>query len=695
DAHGLVGMDRRTEYLNHDPTLLGGQAVEPVFNGPGTNPVTELATNISGSLDAAPTLAPIGPNGENALIVPTADGTIHAYKPVDSGGRTSLQELPGWPVYTQQLPGQAEYTANEKAYTSGFVTAIPHCTIVGGVAVGDLRGSGPDVVASDMCGNVYAWNAAGQLLSGFPVHTVTAYSQDPAPYAGTDSALAADPSVDPRDQDNRLLPGIVGAPALADLTGNGQLDIVESSLDRHLYAWDPTGHPVPGYPVLVVDPSVVQSVDPVTNHVTFDPSVNVQQGTMILDTPAVGNLSGGSGPPDLVLGTNAEYGCNPATVPGANLQVSPGEPPCAISQQDALNYGFTAAGASLISPANSPLFALAPSGTDTTPHAGSTQCNDGTQQPDACAILPGWPAEMTDLDAGLLPSAADGTNATPALADLAGKGQLDVGAMTSVGPGYIFTPSGTSYLGTGPDGQPVALSMSSPGPLANSQDLPSIPALGMPIFAPLGAGAPGISFVAPAVSLGKVLDASLPDQQYPNDNQLDAWNTTTAAMQPAFPQVMNDLQFFNEPIVADVGGNLGGSFVVEGDATSDVRAINSAGLEAPGFPKFTGGWMVNSPSFGPFGHLGDQVLAAGTRDGNLFVWSTPTTRCGPSGPWPRQHHDLSNTNDLDATGAAAYSCGAAPSPLPSVPGAPSLPSLPAPLGSLTSLLTSLLPALHP
>ena len=638
DSHGLVGMDRRTEYLVHDPSLMGGQPQEP-STGAGTAPDTEPATSFGGSVDAAPTLAPIGPGGENALVVATADGIIHAYLP--AAGR--LREMSGWPVYTNELPGQAALTTEEPAYTSKQVTAVPRCTIVGGVAIGKLVGGTPDIVASDMCGYVYAWTPAGRRLPGFPVRTNPAYSRDPSPYAGTPSAT--NPAVDPRDPNNRLLPGILGAPSLADLQGNGQHDVVVSSLDRHVYAWTPTGQAVPGYPVLVVDPSTVQSVDPTTNHVTFKSSVNVQMGSMLLDTPAIGNLAGGQGPPDLVVAADEEYGCDPASLPGTPLALNASEPPCSISIANPINWGLDAAGSSLLNPANSRVYALSPKGTGV-----SNTCADGTAQPDACAILPGWPASITDLDAGLLPDAADGATASPALADLKGNGQLDVGAMTSVGPAYIFTPSGASYYGNGPDGQPIALSMTAVGPLANSVDVPSIPALGMPVFAPLGAGAPGISLVAPATSVGKALDAALPDRQYANDNQLDAWNTTTATMQAAFPQVVNDLQFFDQPIVANVGGSGSGPYVVEGSATSDVRAVDSLGAEAAGFPKFTGGWMVNSPSFGTIGSLPDQVLVGGTRDGDLFIWSTPTPSCSPSGPWPREHHDLANTNDLSTPG---------------------------------------------
>jgi hypothetical protein len=379
-----------------------------------------------------------------------------------------------------------------------------------------------------------------------------------------------------------------------------------------------------GFPVLVVNEANVQSVDPATDHVTFKPSAAAQSGTMLLDTPAIGRLRGGSGPPDLVVGSSEEYGCNPATVPGAGLQEVPGLPPCAMSVANPVDFGLGAAAAALLTPANSEVYALSATG----------------------AVRAGWPAEVFDLDAGVLPDVGDGTTGSPVLADLAGNGHLEVGAMTAAGPAYIFKPNGTSYLGNGPDGQPRTLSMTSAGPLANSDDLPSIPAVGMPAFAPLGAGAPGISLIAPAASLGKALDIVLPDRQLATDNQIDAWNTRTGQMQAAFPQVVNDLQFFNQPIVANVGS--GGPYVVEGSANADVRALNAAGVEAPGFPKFTGDWMVNSPSFGPLGGLAGQVLVAGTRAGDLFVWSTPTARCAPSGPWPKQHHDLANTNNLEA-----------------------------------------------
>ncbi len=589
DNAGRTGMDRRTDYLHDDSTLLAG-----------------FPKHFGGSVDAAPALAPIGPNGTNALLVTTADGDIHAYMPDGS-------ELPGWPVHTATL----DYHSGEPAFRHGSGVAPPHGTIIGGIAAGDLasaHGSALDVVAADVTGRVYTWDAHGRMLPGFPVRTLPQYSG---------------PAV--RDPHNRVLRGVFAAPVLADLDSNGSLDVVAAAMDRHLYAWHADGTPVSGYPLEVVDRRMVQSIDPNTGKVTYPPGSPVMQGTKMIDSPAVGSLDG-NGKLSLVVGTNEEY----AGTPNVST-ASPGA--YAVGQIPILNG------------ANSRVYAFSNTG----------------------QLRSGWPVAIGDYEGGLLPDVGDGTGNSPALASVNGDGSLQVGVITTVGPGYVLNADGSSFFGNGPDGKPRVLGMEAPGPLSNSPDHPSLPALGAPIFAPLGPAAPGVSFVSPAASAEKALDAALPADQHPHDNQLDAWNLTTGEYQAAFPQVMGELQFFVQPLVANVGGNSAGPYVVEGSALADLRAIDATGQEAPGFPKFTGGWLVNSPTFGAWGSLGKQVLVSGTREGMLFAWSTATDACASSGPWARSHHDLWNTNNLQTADAPQFHCATpvgglpVPVPLPSLP----------------------------
>ncbi len=665
----LVGMARRAEFLHSTSDLLYGKPIH--FNS---------------SIITSPTLAPIGPHGENALLVATADGYVHALLP-------NGKELPGWPVATGLDSG---VHLQEAAYRSGAVSP-PRAELLdvgGGLAVGDLANAAApclhgihpngrclDIVATTWAGSVYAWNAQGKKLPHFPVKTDPSFSA---------------PGV--ANPDNRVQRGIFSAAALADLQGNGELDITASGMDRHLYAWQPNGSPAPGFPVLVVDAAKVASVNPANNQVTFLASSNVMQGTKLMDTPAVGNLDGGSGPPDLVLGSNEQYG----GTPNANL--------------GALGGLLKLAGLSSRA-GNSMLYAVYPDGSL---HPASPGTPDPPGYPNPGAFLPGWPVAIADLTPGVLPDVGDGIGSSPALAgalaaplgtspgssnaavssSTSGTGSsssvgntgtatssgktsltsltrrptprvgnsssppLEIGVIATAGPAYLLDPNGVSALGT-TSGLPNVMGFAAPGSAAakgasiQAMLSLSLPALGAPSFAHLGGGtgarriSGGLDMIAPALSLGRGLDEALPANQSPHSSQLDAWNAATGQMLHGFPATVNDMEFFDQAIVANLVPGHTGPYIVEGSSLYDLRAVNAEGMAAPGYPKFTGGWMVNSPTFGSFGNLGFKVLAAGTREGYLFVWKSPTSSCATSGPWPMSHHDLYNSNNLQTTGTPA------------------------------------------
>ena len=133
-------------------------------------------------------------------------------------------------------------------------------------------------------------------------------------------------------------------------------------------------------------------------------------------------------------------------------------------------------------------------------------------------------------------------------------------------------------------------------------------------------------------------------RQFPAENHLSAWSVTTSdgtvadgAFLPAFPRVVNDLQFLAAPALADIDGD-GLPEAIEGSGVYDVHAVNANGVEASGWPKFTNGWMVGTPAVGDVDGDGRLEVVGVTREGWLFVWRTAGDECGDI-PWRRWHHD--------------------------------------------------------
>ena len=111
-------------------------------------------------------------------------------------------------------------------------------------------------------------------------------------------------------------------------------------------------------------------------------------------------------------------------------------------------------------------------------------------------------------------------------------------------------------------GEPITLATDTLGAESNATDKPSFPALGAPVLAEFAGRGNGFQMLAPAAGLGKFLDNQLPARQSPAENHLGAWDVTngdgsvaSGAFRAAFPLVVNDLQFFGAPAIADLTGD--------------------------------------------------------------------------------------------------------------------------------------------
>jgi hypothetical protein len=627
---GLTGEDYRGAFLHRDQDLLPGFPKAITRNGSvAAAPATPTSDG-----ESSPAFADLDGDNRNEMVFGTSDGFVHAL-------RANGSELPGWPVRADAPPFVQSHQ-DARAYESGALSSNIGGAMLASVAVGDTNRNGvPEVYVADLEGKVYGWSANGTQV--FEAQSNPAFSGAPL-----------QPFVENRRGPfNRTQHGFLGSPVLADIDGDdgGRQEIVAAAMDRHLYAWERDGSPVDGFPVLVVDPSKVQDVDPVTHRITFRADSGSEQQGAIITTPAIGDINGDADSqgedelPEILTGTNEEYraasdgGFNASAANGASLNL--------IAQ---LQSGVDAFKAECgepcedfdnplpLSPGNARLYAISARGDE-----------NPSPLPDGATIRPGWPAKLGIAMTGLLPVVGEGVTGSPVIAPAAcvsdGSVQPRVGAAANNGPAYILREDGQSCYGRGPDGRDIPL-QTDVSPSGN-YDRPFLPAVGNPTFGDLGEPSP--SFLLPAAGLFRALDLALPEYQRGQD-YIGAWSVVGGGQfRPNYPATMNDLQFLTGPAVADLDG-LPGEEVVEGSASKEVTALNAAGTPMNArWPKVTTDWTVATPLVGSFGTLDTadsarKVVVNMTRSGYVHAWKTDAPACTPSSS-PRFHHDNANSGD--------------------------------------------------
>ncbi len=558
---GLTGEMHKQVFVHHDPDLMAGMPVK-----------------VAGASTSSPRFVDLLGDGHQELLLATADGEIHAY-------RSDMTELPGFPLLGDVSPW---WPAGSPAAQADHIPIHRGAFGVGAPAVGDLYHDGHlEIVDTDLDGKVYVWSATGARLATMSVNP--AYSRD-----------------DPADQNefNRTKPQFASSPSLGDLDGDGKLEIVAAAMDRHVYAWHGDGSPVAGFPVLLVDPTKVSSVDPVSHEVTFTPSSGVGEGGELVATPTVADVNG-DGRPEIVVGAQEQYV----------------EPPNIGDGADVLGL-LGAAG----TPGNSRLYVISPDGTD-------AHQSNATADPDAQAYLPGWPVKVSQLATSLLPTIGDGV-AMPAVVgdvDPANPGP-EIVATSSAGTLYVFDAQGHGVYGSTAAGDnPVTwaggLALQNAGRFGanrNSNDIvASLMGLSGPTLGELqGGGTKEIA--ANTAGLTRFIDLLANDLQLPNDDQLSAWDGATGNELAGSPHTTTDLALFVAPAIADVDAD-GHNEVIAGNGLYTLDAVDAAGDEPAGWPKLTGGWSIGTPGVGDWDGDGKLEVAQQRRDGYLLVWHTRGT----------------------------------------------------------------------
>ncbi len=570
EGSGPISEDRRAIDVHHDPTLLSGypKAIDPGSAGPGTAGPT--GTDSRASAEGSPQLADLQGNGVLDEIFGDSAGMVHAIDP------TTGDELPGWPVHVQAIGDVVPHPGINPGYQP----------IISTVAVGDLTDDGQlSVVVSALDGTVDVFDSQGRLEPGWPKVMDRGVTPPPVP-------RPEEPNV------RNPVAESTASPVLADLEGDGQLDIVMAGGDGYLHAWTAAGQDVPGWPVKVALPASFK----------LKPGYLLENDQRLVATPTVAWLDGkvpsdGPGgaytPPDIV--ERSQF----SEITGAGTQPLP----------------------------YSEVFAFGPDGKS----------------------LPGWPTTVQGLLEyyGSAQDAITEGTSSPVAADVNGSGK-DV-----VADSPVWTPpvelSGTgavvgSYGSFGTAASSLLATLASSGGSVTTCQTSPPPDVPIPFTSSGAFGVVGDTLAYAQSEIGAAAfgclqypDAGLGLTNYESAFPADAASDPSGAQLPGFPGPRQGQGFLSSPVIADVTGT-GQASVIEGGDSSAITAVTASGKEAPGFPKFTSGWDLYAPAVGDLLSDGHVDLVTTTREGYLYAWATPGLATADTQWWSSRHDEYNSGN---------------------------------------------------
>jgi MYXO-CTERM domain-containing protein len=248
----------------------------------------------------------------------------------------------------------------------------------------------------------------------------------------------------------------------------------------------------------------------------------------------------------------------------------------------------------------------------------------------------------------LFPLVGSGIGSSPAIADLDGDG-IDELSFTGTGfPTMLMARSAQPAHHARPEVLSLAnltvLRSNERGRLSNSRSNPVsfINAFSLSSFGDMtGDGHP--EFVMTGASLGLAINLAGGGTRFDFEHLAGAWDTLTGRSLPGWPRVIEDYTFFQNPAIADVSGDDYAETLV-GTGGYYVHAVDACGREAPGFPKFTGQWIISATTVADQDNDGRVEASSATRSGFIYAWHT-RGRANGSTQWPTYRHDPANTGN--------------------------------------------------
>ena len=485
----------------------------------------------------------------------------------------------------------------------------------------------------------------------------------------------------------RIGHGGEGQPALVDLAGQGHLDIVFGDADGFIHAIDPaTRNELAGWPVHT-DPTVVTKshpgidpgFEPIVNNVAVgDLQHNGKLNVVATSTTGTVYVLDAHGQADR-LAQNVDLNVHPPAIPrpqkpfvrlrtrgavaSAVLAISPATVALEIVQAawDGYLHVWQPDGVDLPGwPVKVKLgkgFTAPPGYTKVRDHKLDTLPTvadlDGDGKPEIVVrsqyteVRPAPVSSRSTRSATCTPTTPNGTpvagwpitfttfaeyygsaqefitegSSNPVAADVLGNGRSEIAAGGAFGPTYLFRGDG-SVLTTYGGASDVPATFTTSGAFGN-----------------FGAG---LSYAQPGTDGNSLVQALLsPGSGAAIQNVERVYTAAGGALQPGFPAKLQGLDFLGGPVIADVSGD-GAAEVLNAADSSALHGYATGGGQAPGFPKFMTGWSLWAPSAGDLLSRGTTDLAMVTREGYLFVWSTPGLSSANT-QWWHSNHDERNT----------------------------------------------------
>jgi hypothetical protein len=370
--------------------------------------------------------------------------------------------------------------------------------------------------------------------------------------------------------------GNVGGAALGDLQGTGQLDIVMGAWDGHVYAWQPNGKLVPGWPVSTDPPNPLPKPGACATGKCI-----YARDYKIATTPVLVDING-TGRPDVVVAVqDTEFGSEP--VGGAPV------------------YGFV-----------------------------EGYSSEGNNHPGG-ARLPNFPVALEAAEQGYgtaqdfitegvqTPVAFDGATGPQLVANpglfTSQRIDLRTGATTKESPGSI-----PAERGVNPSSSLVHFTTTASLGKLNGTTLTAVQ------------GSSATTDVVTGV-------VEKPGKGIRVRSAVEAWNPETGANLAQYTQPLQGLAFLSAPALADVTGEGKPDIILGADSGALQAWDGTTGLPVAGWPKWTGGWTLFTPAVGDLLGNGKNTVVVGLREGYLHAFTTPGLASANNDAWHWHQND--------------------------------------------------------